>query len=238
MDFNILSLEYSSVGLNANSNPRELFHSYDSNFGYSGTCVGFNDSSGVTCLLSDTPQNIYLLKIEEKGDDLAIFVGERDDNTDVTMRLLTTELNVLSKMGFSRLPDSVTASRSAICPDPGTIPTRNEFNIIKCEELSGIAAPDMEDCLVFEDQRRTQCVLMRGSVNSVWFKAPDMLCTIQQRANEFPTVSCTPNIRHMTIPIQSAAEICGSSDALTKIPVMQRDGNIKCVKRGCISGLC
>jgi len=235
MDFNTLSLEYSSVGFNANSNPRELFHSYDSNFGYSGTCVGFNDSSGVTCLLSDTPQNIHLLRIEEKGDALAIFIGERDDNTGVTMRMLTTELNVLTKMGFQKLPESTAESRATICPDPDTIPTRNEFNIIKCEELSGIAAPDMEDCLVFENQRRTECALTRGSVDSVWFKAPDMLCTIQQRANEFTTVSCTPNIRHMTIAIQSAGEICNS---LTQIPVLQQDGNIQCVKRGCISGLC
>lgn len=232
-----LSLEYSALGFNANTNASELFGDYNSETGSGKECIAFSDATGSTCAWRDHVKDIYLVRLVrssgEEDQPIAIFGGQRDSMTDITMRFVSTEGEaVLRELDFERVPagDPEGAQR-LLCPDPASpLPTRDEFNRIKCVAPSSIASSaNHVPCIIFNDSMRRKCGLEDSEYLDLHFhrnvNGEITTCTLSSNM-----LTCSPSVRDLTEPITSTSDICDPD----YVPVLRSDGDVVCRKRGCI----
>lgn len=234
MELDSLSLEYSALGFNVNTNASELYGNYSSDAGYGKECIAFSDATGSTCKWRDNPKDIYLVTLKTDEDQpIAIFSGQRDSMTDITMRFLSTEGEaILHELDFERVPtDDPEGAQRLLCPDrTSPLPIRDEFNRIKCVAPSSIASSDNHvRCIIFNDSMRRECALEDSKNLDLYFHrnvhGEITTCTLDSNM-----LTCSPSVRDLTKPITSTSEICEPD----YIPVLRSDGDVVCRKRGCI----
>jgi hypothetical protein len=238
MESDSVSLEYSALGFNANTNARELMETYSTDFGKRGSCIAYSDATGMTCKWSDDPGDIYLLRLKEAEDNIAVFSGQRDDMTDLTLRFMATEPKVLDVLGFEKvdLSDPEKAQKQ-ICPDPiFPLPVRDPVNRVWCTKVRLTASTESNvPCVIFNDNARTECGFQKIEGVDLYFRRDKFgeltTCSVVgQGGKGIPVVTCSPSVRSYLRPIATTAEICDPDF----IPVLKSDGDIVCRKKGCV----
>lgn len=235
-----MQLEYSALGFNANTNAHELYMGAStSEVGDGKECIAFANATGTTCMWSHDPRDIYLVEFKDDGagDTLAIFSGQRDALTDITLRFVSTEgETVLEKLGFQAVPSGDAEAGQRLLCGASRIPVRDEFNRISCVSPSSTAVDKLHvPCIIFEDSGRRECAFLESPDNSLYFHQNVFgeLTTCSLGADK-ATLTCSPSIRDLTRPISSPTEICQQGF----VPVLQSNGDVICRKRICKDEKC